>query len=333
MARIRSPQITRIPLPHDFPAWGVDVFESHHADDWRMDLTRHDFLKLVYALQGAGSLVTANGQRQPIQRGDLVIVPIGSEHRLEDAPGQPMSLYVVSVRPEVLRIASLDPARLLSGTVRLDEAASSRVESTLRRLLFEQTLEPAVAGAKVVGLILRTLAEFVRSERPDGARDLGTRNGHGELRDSSARMKSYVEDLQERFFEATSLDAAALALGLSRRRFTQLFREVTQSSWLNFVRRLRVEHAKHLLAQTDRTVLSIAFECGFEDLSTFYRAFKREAGSSPNQFRCGESLEAPSAGADPPGQDRAGMAAPGTREAVASHRGRAAAQEALESGA
>jgi len=325
MARIRTPQITRIPLPHEFPTWGVDVFESHHADDWRMDLTRHDFLKLVYALQGAGHLVTAGGQRQAIQRGDLVIVPIGWEHRLEDAPGQPMSLYVVSVRPEVLRIASLDPGRLPSGTIRLDEAASSRLESTLRRLLFEQTLEPAVAGAKVVGLILRTLAEFVRGERTDGALEHGSRNGRGEPRDSSSRMRGYVEELQERFFEATSLDAAALALGLSRRRFTQLFREVTQSSWLNFVRHLRVEHAKRLLSQTDRTVLSIAFECGFEDLSTFYRAFKREAGASPNQYRSGEVTPAHPAARDGAGS-AAAPAAPAAREAGAPPRERSAPQ-------
>ena len=98
-------------------------------------------------------------------------------------------------------------------------------------------------------------------------------------------MKGYVEDLSENFFEATNLDAAASALGLSRRRFTQLFREVAGTSWLAHVRKLRIDHAKKLLENTNRTVLSVAFECGFEDLSTFYRAFKRETSESPNQWR------------------------------------------------
>jgi AraC-like DNA-binding protein len=40
-----------------------------------------------------------------------------------------------------------------------------------------------------------------------------------------------------------------------------------------------------LLKSTERTVLSVAFECGFDDLSTFYRAFKRETGVSPNHWR------------------------------------------------
>ena len=83
----------------------------------------------------------------------------------------------------------------------------------------------------------------------------------------------------------SNLDAAASSLGLSRRRFTQLFREITGTSWLAHVRGLRIDHAKKLLESTDRTVLSVAFECGFEDLSTFYRAFKRETDESPNKWR------------------------------------------------
>ena len=105
-------------------------------------------------------------------------------------------------------------------------------------------------------------------------------------------MRAYVDDLEDHFFEASNLDSAAAGLGISRRRFTQLFRQVTSTSWLSYVRRLRVEHAKRLLGQTQRTVLSIAFECGFEDLSTFYRAFKREVGHSPNHWRSNANQKA-----------------------------------------
>ena len=67
---------------------------------------------------------------------------------------------------------------------------------------------------------------------------------------------------------------------------------------------LRVEHARRLLQQTHRTIASIAFECGFEDLSTFYRAFKREVGTSPRRWRQGSSkpslMEGGLEGADAP---------------------------------
>ena len=273
-----------MPIAHEFPAWGVDVFESHHADDWRMDLTRHPFLKLVFVLDGAGAFVPAEGRRASLVRGDLVVVPMGVEHRLEDAPGKPMSLYVVSVKSEILRVARVDEASLASGKLDLDAVTSSHVEAMIRRLRFEQTLDPPVAGAKVVGLALRLIGELVHFGRRPPTEG-GVQPRRATARDSAERVRSYVDELHDGFFETSNLDAVAAGLGLSRRRFTQLFREITGSSWLAYVRRLRVDHARHLLSQTDRTVLSIAFECGFEDLSTFYRAFKREVGQSPNRWR------------------------------------------------
>ena len=57
-ARTPPTQTTRIPLEHYFPAWGVDVFESHHADDWRMEVTRHDFLKIVFVLLTFGGFTS-----------------------------------------------------------------------------------------------------------------------------------------------------------------------------------------------------------------------------------------------------------------------------------
>ena len=43
------------PVEHRFPAFGVDVFESQHADGWRMDRAQHDFLndEVAYPLKVA----------------------------------------------------------------------------------------------------------------------------------------------------------------------------------------------------------------------------------------------------------------------------------------
>ena len=72
---------------------------------------------------------------------------------------------------------------------------------------------------------------------------------------------------------------------MSRRRFTQLFREVTGSSWADHRTELRINYACRLLRETDRGIIAIAFESGFEDLSSFYRAFKRQTGDSPIRWR------------------------------------------------
>ncbi|QDV05975.1 HTH-type transcriptional activator RhaR [Planctomycetes bacterium Poly30] len=293
--RPRSTQPTSQPVEHIFPDWGVDVFESHHTAGWTMPAATHDFLKIVVVHDGEGALARGD-ERVPCKRGDALVIPAGTSHEIIDSETSPMSLYVVSIRPRVMETACLDAGILPTGVLRLGSHSAEKIERSMRRLLFEQTLGLPTTGAQMVALALRLLVDvarvgtFIQTEPPAGTVQSPVRGT-----DSSTRMRSYVEDLSENFFEATNLDSAASMLGLSRRRFTQLFREVTGTSWLSYVRKLRIDHAKKLLESTDRTVLSVAFECGFEDLSTFYRAFKRETDESPNKWRTTRQDDEPGA--------------------------------------
>ena len=296
---IPVPLTVSSPFIHQFPAWGVDVVESHHAEDWRMDPVRHDFMKIVFLSSGQGFLVYPEGERLHADKGNLLVIPPDCEHCLEDGPNTPTNLYVLSIRREVFEVAALDPTLLPFGVLQLTAQEVGNTEKAVRRLLFEQSLGGPQAGARVVSMTLRLLTQLIGM---NNAHDSGLMDGDTSLPatgsdrsrasrtpSSIARMRAYVQDLDQHFFEATNLDDAAARLEISRRRFTQLFRQVTGSSWLAHIRRLRIAHARRLLVQTTRTVLSIAFECGFEDLSTFYRAFKREVGSSPNQWRSDHS--------------------------------------------
>ena len=157
--------------------------------------------------------------------------------------------------------------------------AGAAVRETLRQLLYEQTSRRAGYRLAMTGLARQMLAMLARaSAQPDTSELAGAH-------DKRAAMAAYVRRLETRFFEAGTIDAAATQLGMSRRRFTELFRELTGSTWTDYVRARRIEHACRLLGGTRRSIVSIAFECGFHDLSTFYRAFKREIGQSPAAWR------------------------------------------------
>jgi AraC-like DNA-binding protein len=56
----------------------------------------------------------------------------------------------------------------------------------------------------------------------------------------------------------------------------------------HFINQLRVEHAKQLLSECDKShwsVLVIGLESGFASVGPFTRAFKQFTGSTPNQYR------------------------------------------------
>ncbi len=272
---------TRQPTVVEMPAWGVFVFESHHAADFRMQVSQHQAAEVFYVLGGAG-VFELEDRPVPCVAGDVMVVPVNHRHRIEDNRKKPLSLYGVRIHPAVWQ-CDRDIERCLSpGRMPRDQMMSLQVRAEVRRLLFEQTCcRPGYAGM-MVGLALQLLALLARS------RHSGSTAAHAEARSSSSLRESvaaYVAELNRKFFEPAKIDMIARQLGMSRRRFTELFREITGTSWSDYLRGLRVDHSKQLLLETNRSVLSIAFESGFEDLSSFYRAFQRQEGTSPHRWR------------------------------------------------
>jgi AraC family L-rhamnose operon regulatory protein RhaS len=278
-----SRTIERISRPIEvrFPDYGVFVLESHHDVGFRMESTRHHFTKVLYILEGTG---TIEGEEGPIpcRSHDVIVVPVGRTHCLVDARGKPISLYALCVEDPVFTGDPELKAALPVGRLNRKRLLSTQVRSMLRRILFEQTLKRPAVGSMIRGLTLELLALLARVGHHEDPEAAAETTGRLELRH---RVEAYAADLERRFFETASLDQVAQRLGMSRRRFTQLFRQVTGMAWLDRIQQLRVEHAKHLLAETNRSVTAVAFECGYEDLSSFYRAFRRTTGSSPQKWR------------------------------------------------
>jgi two-component system response regulator YesN len=67
------------------------------------------------------------------------------------------------------------------------------------------------------------------------------------------------------------------------------FRRQTSQSVFQFVRDVRINHAKTLLLDPSQTLTTIATRCGFNSLAFFSRTFKKTTGHSPSRYR--ERLE------------------------------------------
>lgn len=66
---------------------------------------------------------------------------------------------------------------------------------------------------------------------------------------------------------------------------SQHFSKATGINYTEYVCRFRINEACYLLKNTNRTVLDIAYECGFDCLRSFNRSFKSIMGITPTKYR------------------------------------------------
>lgn len=82
------------------------------------------------------------------------------------------------------------------------------------------------------------------------------------------------------------------ALGLSERTLNRRFIELTNEPPQAFIMRRRIEHARTLLETTAQPIKSIAHSIGYEDESSFRKAFRKIALMSPQAYRSRRAVRA-----------------------------------------
>lgn len=92
-----------------------------------------------------------------------------------------------------------------------------------------------------------------------------------------------------------TIDELADSLNCSRHHLSQAINDQLNKSFYDYINRYRVEEAKLLLMDPAKRILkisSVAYDSGFNSLSTFNDVFKKIAGQTPSQYRkhCEEKL-------------------------------------------
>ncbi|WP_145080852.1 AraC family transcriptional regulator [Aureliella helgolandensis] len=276
------------PVPETMLDSGIWVFESRHDEHFIMAETQHHFPKLLYFREGRGEVIAdwpgESPQSVNCVSGDCLLIPIQLRHRIVDHPAHPVSLYGLAVDPQrIAGVGEIEPL-LPSGKLSAQRAWQLGIEQRLRKLLYLVAQpSPAYRIAAVAGA-MDVFAQLAMAEQPSHFGD--TAAASDQLDDGrTGAIDEYLRWLHSNFFEPVTIDHAAQICRMSRRKFTADFRQRTGGTWLAYVHELRISHAIGLLRESDSKVASIAFQSGFEDVSTFYRTLRRLTGKRPLDYR------------------------------------------------
>jgi AraC-like DNA-binding protein len=132
-------------------------------------------------------------------------------------------------------------------------------------------------GLDEAGLLLTGRFVALMAERATGARGLSARDRRRAV-EAALWFDAHAA-------EPVGLEEAAAEAGLSAYHFLRLFARALGVTPHQYLVRARLRLAARLLAEDDRPITDVAFDCGFADLSNFVRSFHRAAGLPPRRFR------------------------------------------------
>ncbi|OHD70528.1 MAG: hypothetical protein A2W19_08980 [Spirochaetes bacterium RBG_16_49_21] len=98
-------------------------------------------------------------------------------------------------------------------------------------------------------------------------------------------IHNLVEYLDNNFNQTYDRKKLAERFSLNEDYMGQLFKKMTNTNIANYINMKRIEAAKQLLRETDSKVIDIAFHVGFDNLTYFYRNFKKHTGYSPIEYK------------------------------------------------
>ena len=245
----------------------------------------HDSMELVFVKRGVG-LVQMGAVTYSARMGDIFVFAPGTLHALRQAEGQSMEYENIIFELELLGgagdlcaekyILPLQSGRLaLTGHLTPNDLCYLPAAACLREV--EDANRAKRPGYELVikGELLRFLALLIAQ---------GKQQLPAETADTR-RLKTVLQWLSAHYVEELRVADAAEVCSCSASHFMRWFRQMTGQSFVAFLNEYRLNTAAEALQSTDETVLTIASQCGFENLSYFNRAFKAHFGMTPREYR------------------------------------------------
>ena len=95
-----------------------------------------------------------------------------------------------------------------------------------------------------------------------------------------------LEFIHENYVEnSLSLDMLAEEFNLTAKYLSKIFKEQVGCKFADYVKQLRIKHAKKLLTDTNMSIKEIVTAIGYSDTANFIRTFRISEGVTPGNFR------------------------------------------------
>ena len=250
------------------------AFVGENRGGIRIDRHDHDFAELMLILDGEGDH-WLNGTSHRLTPGQIWSIRPEDIHSLRAKPGSGLAYVNVAFREESLKefltlsgVAAIPPLRTVDGDglSRISRAGMAMAEAYSR--------DPSPLD----------LVEFL-------TRVCRASSGAGSSQDLPHWLGQALAQMRSEENLAAGLPRLLELCSVSDAHLSRTVRQHLGVRPTDLVNEIRVEHAKVLLATTPLDAETIAFRCGWQNASYFYRLFRGVCGKTPRDFRKGLRMD------------------------------------------
>ncbi|WP_195571440.1 AraC family transcriptional regulator [Paenibacillus sp. 1001270B_150601_E10] len=246
----------------------------------------HQSLEIGVCLSGSGVFYFEQ-KRYPVSPGDVFLVNQTELHIAQADPDDPCSFIFVNFDPGILLVE--DEKLLLPYSYQSDQFQNHIAADTelakmilprMKIMLEEMKTQEIGYLSRVRAVLIEIHVLFLRNYMNQISSDQWRR-----LNESYRELRIILHFIHEQYTSDIQLADAAKLVGWSSGRTSRFFRECMGQSLKDYIQALRIREVTKKLVSTYDPISELCFDCGFQSMASFYRAFQKVTGMSPKSYR------------------------------------------------
>ena len=247
----------------------------------------HKFIEMVYTLSGRG-IHKIDGREYHVKGGDMLLVNYHCRHTV--TPIENLSYVDIMLKPEYVNdtLRGTEDIFLLFHLSDFSDLSNRIIKDNLLlhfdgeekkriEMLLEWTREEQAARAPAGELIIYSALSMLLSTV---FRKM-TENQSARLAIND-RLLDYIE---RNCGDRLRVSEIAAKCGYTAEHFSRIFKAYVGKTPVSYIRSCRMNKARTMLVETDKSIDTIVSECGISNRTEFFKCFSESFGTTPLQYR------------------------------------------------